>query len=495
MTEYEKLLSKTKVNSSAGVGISQENVNKRNKAQAAKSTAAKTKTVPTIKALGAGDYGASKDTRLNNTVNAGIKSTQSSLANIRGQLLAPTGELTIGQNAQAAVHGISQQTAEAEKTASQRKYQAKAYALADDLAKQSAEDTAKVKEGLGKVGRTLVDVGVAGTQMVGDLAMNAILPGSALAAMTARSYGQSSQQARQADANELQQVGYGAAAATVEALTEKLFDGLAGLYGGGAAADVVEKVIGKIAKSGKGMTALRALANFSGEGLEEIVSDAVNPVIRSIYDGKSVGENYSQEKIADWLHDGLVGGILGLAGAGTQVITGQNAQKNAEAKVANGYASFKPMTEAEQAAHDKVLALNPQPAKQTAAPDVVKILAGTNVQPEATEQATTQDNPQSVITPTQEQNAPTVERGATGEIVQPIQPEVNTTQSANVASTLQVGDTITLPSGLSGEVTSRDENSVTFGFDNGGNATVSLDGSVGSILLDQRSEERRVGKE
>ena len=83
-----------------------------------------------IKALGAWDYGASKQTRLNNTVNAGVKSTQSSLANIRGQLLAPTGELTIGQNAQAAVHGISQQTAEAEKTASQRKYQAKAYAPA-----------------------------------------------------------------------------------------------------------------------------------------------------------------------------------------------------------------------------------------------------------------------------------------------------------------------------------------------------------------------------
>ena len=51
--------------------------------------------VPTIHALGAGDYGASKRTRLDNTVNAGIKSTQASFANIRGQLLAPTGELTI----------------------------------------------------------------------------------------------------------------------------------------------------------------------------------------------------------------------------------------------------------------------------------------------------------------------------------------------------------------------------------------------------------------
>src|SRR5574344_1638865 len=196
-----------------------------------------------IKALGAGDYGASKRTRLENTVNAGIKSTQASFANIRGQLLAPTGELTIGQNAQAAVKGISQQTAEAQKTASQRKYQAKAYALADDLAKQSAEDTAKAKEGLGKVGRKLVDVGVAGTQMLGDLAMNAILPGSSLAAMTARSDGLSSQQSRQAVAHELQLAGYGAEASTVEALTETLFDGLAGLYGGGVVVDIVKNVI------------------------------------------------------------------------------------------------------------------------------------------------------------------------------------------------------------------------------------------------------------
>lgn len=411
--------------------------------------------VPTIHALGAGDYGASKRTRLDNTVNAGIKSTQASFANIRGQLLAPTGELTIGQNAQAAVKGISQQTAEAQKTASQRKYQAKAYALAGELAKQSAEDTAKAKEGLGKGGRTLVDVGVAGTQMLGDLAMNAVLPGSALAAMTARSYGQSSQQARQAGANEIQQVGYGAAAATVEALTEKLFDGLAGLYGGGVADDVVEKVIGKIAKSGKGMTALRALANFSGEGLEEIVSDAVNPIIRSIYDGKSVGENYSQEKVADWLHDGLVGGILGLAGAGTQVITGQNAQKNAEAKVANGYASFKPMTEAEQAAHDKVLALNPQPAKQTA-PDIVKILAGTyennsDAQSEATEQATTQDNAKSVITPAPTENAPTAKQDTPTEIVQPVQPEV-AQQASSAAAVAEKPKTFAFTNPQTGEL-------------------------------------------
>ena len=117
MTEYEKLLSKTKVNSSAGVGISQENVNKRNNAQTAKSTAAKTKTVPTIKALGAGDYGASKTTRLDNVAKASAKSTAASYTNIHGQLMAPTGGLTIGQSAQAAIHKTTQAQAENEKYA------------------------------------------------------------------------------------------------------------------------------------------------------------------------------------------------------------------------------------------------------------------------------------------------------------------------------------------------------------------------------------------
>lgn len=402
MTEYEKLLSKTKVNSSAGVGISQENVNKRNKAQTAKSTVAKTKTVPTIKALGASDYGAGKD----HVVKAGAYSTASSLANIRGQLLAPTGDLTMGQSAQAAIKGVSQSSAEKEKYNRQAVTQKKAYGAADSLAQRSAEEVAKAKAGKSKFGQTMVDVGVAGTQMLGDLALNAIVPGSGLAAMGARAYGSSSLEARQAGANALQQVGYGLASAGVEVLTEKMFDGLAGLYGGGTFDKALEKAIGKLAKSDAGKTALRVLANASGEGIEEIASDIANPIIRSIYNNKSVVQNYSEEKLSDWLHDGLVGGILGAVGGGTQIINGKNAQLNKESRINNGYASEKTMTPQEQAAHDKVLALNPQPTKQTAAPDVVKILAGTNIQPETTEQATAQDGARNVITPPQEQDAP-----------------------------------------------------------------------------------------
>ena len=496
MTEYEKLLSKTKVNSSAGVGISQENVNKRNNAQTAKSTAAKTKTVPTIKALGASDYGAGKD----HVVKAGAYGTASSLANIRGQLLAPTGDLTMGQSAQAAIKGVSQSSAEKEKYSRQAVTQKKAYGAADSLAQRSAEEVAKAKEGKGKFGQTMVDVGVAGTQMLGDLAMNAIMPGSGLAAMGARAYGSSSLEARQAGANALQQVGYGLASAGVEMLTEKMFDGLAGLYGGGAFDKTIEKAIGKMAKSDAGKTALRVLANAGSEGIEEITSDVVNPIIRSIYNNKSVGENYSEEKISDWLHDGLVGGILGAVGGGTQIINGKNAQLNkaisqeqaqtadatkmfdhSTAQNADGYGlknskisnvndyGVKKFQQNFSAQFNEQAARQGQFRAATNPLSVTELLAGvrddTTTTPQNTAEAVSQ--PENVITPPQEQNAPTAK------------------QDARSADVLEVGDTITLPSGLSGEVISRNGDTLTFGFDNGGNATVKLDGSVGAALLNQ----------
>ena len=58
----------------------------------------------------------------------------------------------------------------------------------DRLADQSAHHIEQAKEGLGTVGRTLVDVGVAGTQMLGDAVGNLIVPGGGLAMMGIRSF-------------------------------------------------------------------------------------------------------------------------------------------------------------------------------------------------------------------------------------------------------------------------------------------------------------------
>ena len=129
--------------------------------------------------------------------------------------------------------------------------------------------------------------------------------------MFTRGLGSGAQEARQDGASAQEQIGYGAAVGTVEVLTNKLFDGLAGIYGKGAADDLVEATIAKLAKSRAGQAALRLLDSGLNERIEEILSDAINPLLRTIYSDKSVKEEYSGEQLSQWLYDGLVGAIMG----------------------------------------------------------------------------------------------------------------------------------------------------------------------------------------
>lgn len=205
--------------------------------------------------------------------------------------------------------------------------------LADQLQQDSAERIERAKDGSGAVGRFSVDAGVAATQMGIDA-----LTGRALgigdvgskASMALRAFGGGTQEARQGGGDLKQQLGYGGGVAAVELITEKLFDGLAGIYGKGTLDKVAEGVIGNLAKTDAGRTALRVLEGGIGEGSEELISDALNPLLRTIYNGKTVGESYSEEQIADWGYDFLVGAVLGAGGKTVDIATGENAKKNAE---------------------------------------------------------------------------------------------------------------------------------------------------------------------
>ena len=179
-------------------------------------------------------------------------------------------------------------------------------AAADEITAKGQQNTEKAKEGLGWGGQLAVDVLTQGTMMALDRAT-----GAPSISLFTRGFGSGAQEARQAGATVQEQIGYGAAVGTVEALTEKLFDGLAGIYGKGAADKVVEDTIAKLAKSSAGQAALRLLASGFNEGMEEILSDAVNPLLRTIYSNKSVKEEYSGEQLSQWLYDGLVGAIMG----------------------------------------------------------------------------------------------------------------------------------------------------------------------------------------
>ena len=239
--------------------------------------------------------------------------------------------------------------------AARKRNQESIYAKADKAAAAAAEASEKAKDNLGgsKAAGAFVDIASGGLQLGADMALNALLPGVGLANMGLRSYGSGSREARLDGASEGEQVAYGAAAAAVDVLTEKIFD--AGkLFGGGAADDVAEKLIGKLAKTDAGRSVVRALTNAVGEGAEEAVADILNPAIRAIYDkGAAAKSSYTtaegaKEMLAQSAYDAMIGAALSTFGTAAGIAKGIDAQKNAALRAGepaanvNAEASAKP---------------------------------------------------------------------------------------------------------------------------------------------------------
>lgn len=236
-------------------------------------------------------------------------------------------------------------------------------AIADksaELSESGGRDIERSKLGASKAGKFALDAVSQVPALAADMAANAVLPGSGMAMMMGRSFGGGVQQAEAGGGNLAQAGAYGAASAAKEYLTEKMFGGLDLAYGKGFADTAVEKLVGKLAKTDIGRTVLRTIINGGGgEFVEEFVSSAVDPTLRAIYNGKSIGENYSEEQVSDWLYDGLVGAALGIAGSGVSIATGEDAKKNAKLRSGEIDKAFELMT-------GKKAASEPQSAAETA---------------------------------------------------------------------------------------------------------------------------------
>lgn len=236
-----------------------------------------------------------------------------------------------------------------------------AYQKAGDFGKEAAESEARAKEGLGKFGTAAVDIGIAGTQMLGDVALNAVLPGAGLAAMGARSFGNATQEAREAGASMQEQFNYGMTRALADVLSEKLFD-VGKLFGGGAADDIAERLIGKLAKSDTGRSLARALTNAAGEGAEEAIVDVLEPAIRAIYDnGEAAKKNYTtaegaKEMLAQSAYDAMIGAALSTFGTAAGIAKGIDAQKNAALRAGEPAASVNAEASAKPAEAETIAA-------------------------------------------------------------------------------------------------------------------------------------------
>lgn len=288
-----------------------------------------------------------------NIAKSAVKSAESAYENAAGTFLNKRSGTQI-MGVTVADNAVSQEDKE-KADAARKRNQESIYAKADKAAEAAAEASEKAKENLGgsKAAGAFVDIASGGLQLGADMALNALLPGAGLANMGLRSYGSGSREARLDGASEGEQVAYGAAAAAVDVLTEKIFD-VGKLFGGGAADDVAEKLIGKLAKTDVGRSVVRALTNAIGEGAEEAVADILNPAIRAIYDkGAAAKSSYTtaegaKEMLAQSAYDAMIGAALSTFGTAAGIVKGIDAQKNSALRAGepaanvNAEASAKP---------------------------------------------------------------------------------------------------------------------------------------------------------
>lgn len=295
--------------------------------------------LPEIKAFGAGDYRAAGKAmeRGAKTVAAGGLSAAGSAVEIAGQFTPTSGQQSMGQfsgfgdlgravrenREKGTSINESIRRQEGQRRERQKLNQQNIFTAADRLTEKGQRYEQEAKEGLGTVGQFLVDMGVTGTQMAGDALMNLVLPGSGLAMMGMRSYGQAAGEARRAGKSEQQQFLAGLKSAGIEMFTEKMFGAFAGIYGKAGADELVEKLVGKLAKNTTGQALLTWMINAAGEGVEEVTSDLLNPLadrLLQLDDGR--GGIYSADDLAQWGYDFLLGTAMGILGGGTQLARG-----------------------------------------------------------------------------------------------------------------------------------------------------------------------------
>ncbi len=289
--------------------------------------------VPEINTLGAGNYGGDKKTRIDNILYAGVKGSAAGLVNAHGLMMSPDGNLTMGESIRAAREGKSQQEVEAEKRKSQAETQQKIFEKADSLAAKASEHEAEAKEGLGKVGRFAVDLGIGATQLAGDMAANVVAPGMGLASMGARSFGSGAQEARLRGLDTDKQLVAGFKSAAIEILTEKLGGGaFKKIYGKGVLDDVLDNTIRKIKLPSGAKNVATWLKDASVEGVEEVISAIANPIADRALDL----DKDAKIDLKDALYQGLLGTALGGIGATGNVISNRVAAKTQKSDTGAG---------------------------------------------------------------------------------------------------------------------------------------------------------------
>lgn len=197
-------------------------------------------------------------------------------------------------------------------------------AVVDRMSENSRREFETIKNGHGAAYGAAVDVAQNMVQMGFDAAISG---GHALVPMFVRTFGSSAQEARKAGATVSQQALYGVAKGTVEVLTEKIGGLGSRAYGKGWTDALTDRLVSRLANSEIGMNLVRVLMGATEEGLEEVMSDLMDPLAKQL-----AGMDWEGYDLDEILYDYLIGATVGgLSGSGTAV-SGGYAQENAEAR-------------------------------------------------------------------------------------------------------------------------------------------------------------------
>lgn len=173
--------------------------------------------------------------------------------------------------------------------------------------------------------------GVAG--MLPTIASNIAVPGSSLYVLFTQAAGSATSDALQRGATGQQAVTYGVANGALEVLTEKMFDGVAGVFGKGAADDALQSLVRRVTQNEGAQNALLTIADSLGEGFEEFVSEFGDKVLADLL-LKDDDRNFRQV-LSDAGESFLVGALTSAVMQAAGSITKNTTPKQAAEKVNN----------------------------------------------------------------------------------------------------------------------------------------------------------------
>ena len=171
--------------------------------------------------------------------------------------------------------------------------------------------------------------GVAG--MLPTIASNIAVPGSSLYVLFTQAAGSATTDALQRGASGQQAVTYGVANGALEVLTEKMFDGVAGVFGKGAADDALQSLVRRVTQNEGAQNALLTIADSLGEGFEEFASEFGDKVLADLL-LKDDDRNFRQV-LSDAGESFLVGALTSAVMQAAGSITKNTTPKQAAEKV------------------------------------------------------------------------------------------------------------------------------------------------------------------